>query len=57
MLLHLQKYELSLRYVKGEYLYVVDSLSRAHSDEPPEEDLNSAELEVAIHVVLQNLPI
>jgi len=57
MLLRLQKYELSLRYVKGKYLYVADSLSRAHSDEPPEEDLDSAELEAAIHVVLQNLPI
>ena len=33
MLLRLQKYELSLRYVKGKYLYVADSLSRAHSNE------------------------
>jgi len=57
MLLRLQKYELTLKYVKGKYLYVADSLSRAHSDEPPEEDLDSADLDAAIHVVLQNLPI
>ena len=55
MLLRLQKYELTLKYVKGKYLYVADSLSRAHSDDLPEEDLTSAELAAAVHVVLQNL--
>ena len=56
MLLRLQKYELTLNYITGKY-YVADSLCRAHSDETPEEDLNSADLDAAIHVVLQNLPI
>jgi len=57
MLLRLQKYELTLKYVKGKYLCVADSLSRAYSDEPPVKDLNNADLETAVHVVLQNLPI
>ena len=47
MLLRLQKYELTLNYVTGKYLYVADSLCRAHSDETPEEDLNSADLDAA----------
>ena len=34
-----------------------DSLSRAHSDDPPKEGLTSAELAAAVHVVLQNLPV
>jgi len=36
---------------------MADSLCKAHSDEPPEEDLNSADLDASIHMVLQNLPI
>ena len=39
-----EEYELTLKYVKG-YLFVVDSLSRAHSDKPPVEDLSSDNLD------------
>ena len=50
MLLHLQKYDLAIRYVKGKHLYVADTLSRAHQLE----DIDS---ELAIHSLLNDLPI
>jgi len=56
MLLRLQKYDLLIKYVKGKYLYVADTLSRAHHDESFE-DIDSDELQLAVHTVLSNLPI
>ena len=33
MLLHQQKYELDIKYIKGKYLNVADTLSRAYTDD------------------------
>ena len=54
MLLHLQTYGLALKFVKGKYLHV---LSRACCDNSPCEDLDSREIEAAVHAVLESLPV
>ena len=56
MLLRLQKYDLTIRYVKGKHLYIADTLSRAHSVES-DEDIDSEEIHLAVHSLLQDLPI
>ena len=56
MLLRLQKYDLTIRYVKGKHLYIADTLSRAHPVES-EEDIDSEEIHLAVHSLLQDLPI
>ena len=50
MLLRLQKYELDIKYVQGKYLNVADTLSRAHTDDAPE-DINSKEVQLAVHTI------
>jgi len=55
MLLRLQKYDLVLKYVKGKYLHIADTLSRAHNDDVPCEDIDGRE--VAVHAILQNIPV
>lgn len=56
MLLCLQKYDLSLKFVKGKYLHVANTLSRALCDDPPCEDFDSDETKAAVHVILKSLP-
>ena len=56
MLLCLQKYDLAIRYVKGKYLYVADTLSRAHQQDSVE-DIDSEEIQLAVHTLISNLPI
>ena len=59
LFLRLQKYQLSVRYVPGKYLYIADTLSRAFLQEP--DDQSTSELhqdsEVMIHSLLSNLPV
>ena len=57
MLLHLQKYDLVLKYVNSKYLHTADTLSRAHNDDIPCEDIDSGVVEIADHAVLQNIPV
>ena len=56
MLLRLQKYDLSVKYISGKLLYVADTLSRAHATNNfhPTDD---CEMELAIHQFVQHLPI
>ena len=56
MLLRLQKYDLAIRYVKRRYLYVADTLSRAHQQDSVE-DIDSEEIQLAVHTLINNLPI
>ena len=56
MLLRLQKYDLDIKYIKGKYLYAADTLSRAHQVDCSE-DIDSAEIQLAVHTVLKDLPI
>jgi len=56
MLLHLQKYDLMIQYVKARYLHVADTLSRAHQNDLIE-DIDSGEIQLAVHTVISNFPI
>ena len=56
MLLKLQKYDLSDNYVKGKELHIADALSRAQLSDPTQE-IDSEELELPIHTMIQNLPV
>jgi len=56
MLLRLQKYDLSLKFVKGKYLHVANTLSRVLCDDTPSEDFDIEETEAAVHVILKSLP-
>ena len=56
MLLKLQKYDLSVNYVKGKELHVADTLSRAQLSDTTQE-IDSEELELPIHTMIQNLPV
>ena len=56
MLLKLQNYDLTIKYVKGKDLYVADTLPRAYLTNA--DDLTqSKDLEFAIHSMVENLPI
>ena len=56
MLLKLQKYDLIINYVKGKDLHVADALSRANLNVTMDE-LDSEELELPVHTIVQNLPV
>ena len=57
MLLKLQTYDLSIKYVKRkEDPHVADALSRAHLTNP-EDCSQSKDLEFAIHAMIGNLPV
>ena len=56
MMLHLQKYDLTIKYVSSKHLYVADTLSRAHCADCSE-DIDSAENQLAVHTVVKDLPI
>ena len=55
MLLKLQKYDLTVTYVKRKELHVADTLSRAYLT--TSEDNDSEDLDVAVHAMIQNLPV
>jgi len=56
MLLKLQKYDLSIKYVKGRDLHVADTLSRAYLTNP-DDFTQSRDLEFTIHATIENLPV
>ena len=56
MLLKLQKYDLSVNYVKGKELHVADTLSRAQLSDTTQE-IDNEELELPIDTMIQNLPV
>ena len=56
MLLKLQNYDLSVKYVKGKDLHVADTLSRAYLTNP-DDCTQSKDLEFAIHAMIKNLPV
>ena len=56
MLLRLQKYDLDITYVRGKHLHVADTLSRAHHPDCSE-DIDSAEIQLAVHTIVKDLPI
>lgn len=56
MLLKLQKYDLTITYVKGKDLYVADTLSRAYMSSPSQ-DNDMEDLDFAVHAMIQNLPV
>ena len=56
MLLRLQKYDLSVKYVSGKLLHVADTLSRAHATNHSHQ-VNDDDMELAIYQFIQHLPI
>ena len=56
MLLRLQKYDLSVKYVSGKLLHVADTLSRAHATNHSHQ-VNNDDMKLAIHQLIQHLPI
>ena len=52
------KYDVKLQFIPGKYLYIPDTLSRAHPFTPPELDNQTIDQEatVMIHTIYQNLP-
>ena len=55
MLLKIQKYYLSINYVRGKDLHVADTLSRVQLHDSTDE-IDSEELDLPIHMI-QNLPV
>ena len=55
MLLKLQKYDLTVTYVKGKDLHVADTLSHAYLTTP--EDNETEDLDFAVHAMIRNLPV
>ena len=56
MLLRLQKYDLSVKYVSGKLLHVADALSCAHATNNSNQ-VDDGEMEIAILQFVQHLPI
>ena len=56
MLLRLQKYDLSVKYVSGKLLNVADTLSHAHAINNSNQ-VDDREIELAIHQFVWHLPI
>ena len=52
----LLKFDLSVNYIKGKDLHIADTLSQAQLSDTTDE-INSEELELPVHTVVQNLPI
>ena len=57
MLLRLQKYDLSVKYVSGKLLHVADTLSCAHATNNPHSTDDETELAVHQTEFVQHLPI
>ena len=57
MLLRLQKYDLSVKYVSGKLLHVADTLSRPHATNNSHPSPHDQDMELAVHQFVLNLPI
>jgi transposase InsO family protein len=56
MLLRLQKYDLTVKYVPGKYMSIADTLSRAYEETEKGEEISQEELEATVHTLIVNLP-
>ena len=57
MLLRLQRYELDVRYVPGKYMYVADTLSRAHLPGDRSDDQMEDDIEVMVHCLVCDMSV
>ena len=57
MLLRLQKYDLSVKYVSGKLLHVADTLSRAHATNSSHSSPHDCDMDLAVHQFVLHLPI
>ena len=59
MMLCLQPYDLTVKYVPGKFMYIADTLSRAYLTAERADDCVGLEhdLEYVVHTVIQNLPV
>ena len=57
MLLRLQKYDLSVKYVSGKLLHVTDTLSRAHATNDSHSSTQDHNMELAVHQFVLHIPI
>ena len=56
MLLRLQRYELEVKWVPGELMYLADTLSRAYLPEEPNAEAED-DIEVMVHSVVRDVPL
>ena len=57
LLLTLEKYDISITYVPGKYMYVADTLSRASLNEKSADSELNDDMEVVVHSLVTNLPL
>ena len=57
MLLRLQKYDLSVKYVSGKLLHVADTLSRAHAINDSHFSTDENDMKLAVHQFVLHIPI
>ena len=56
LLLRLQRYDVTINYLPGKYMYVADALSRAFLPESPVHDEMNDDVTKMIHSLVENLP-
>ena len=56
LLLRLQRYDVTINYLPGKYMYVADALSRAFLTEGPVHDEMNDDVTKMIHSLVENLP-
>ncbi len=56
LLLRLQKYDVTINYLPGKYMYVADALSRAFLPDGPAPDEMNDDVTKMIHSLVENLP-
>ena len=56
LLLRLQRYDVTINYLPGKYMYVADTLSRAFLPEGPIHDEMNDDVTKMIHSLVENLP-
>ena len=56
LLLRLQKYDVTINYLPGKYMYVADALSRAFLPDGPVPDEMNDDVTKMIHSLVENLP-
>ena len=56
LLLRLQRYDVTINYLPGKYMYVADALSRAFLPEGPVHDEMNDDVTKMIHSLVKNLP-
>ena len=57
LLLTLEKYDISITYVPGKYMYVADTLSRASLNRKSADSELNDDMEVVVHSLVTNLPL